>query len=214
MDYIKLLELREKVYYRIQDVLTKDDFELSIKNYVGIHEALFTGLLYNNGHFRKNNLEKDEDILNGESVDYPDYHTIPTFLRFAFIEEKNTDLKKMSRDEIIRHVALFMAELWRIHPFDEGNTRATTVYIEKYLKSLGFSTDNDIFKNNSEYVRNALVRANYSNEKLGIVPDIEPLVTFLSSVVNHTDSIFDNNKLYVQELFEKSKIKKRKKYNY
>jgi hypothetical protein len=37
------------------------------------------------------------------------------------------------------------------------------VFIIKYLRSLGYKADNDIFAENSWYFRNALVRANYSN---------------------------------------------------
>ena len=33
----------------------------------------------------------------------------------------------------------------------------------KYLRSLGFNVNNDIFAENSWYFRNALVRANYNN---------------------------------------------------
>lgn len=38
----------------------------------------------------------------------------------------------------------------------------------KYLRFLGFKTDNDIFAENSWYFRNALVRANYSSLANGI----------------------------------------------
>lgn len=48
------------------------------------------------------------------------------------------------------------------------NTRTTAVFTIKYLRSLGYKADNDIFAENSWYFRNALVRANYSNLQNGI----------------------------------------------
>lgn len=58
--------------------------------------------------------------------------------------------------------------LQQIHAFGEGNTRTTAVFTIKYLRSLGFKADNDIFARNSWYFRNALVRANYTNLQKGI----------------------------------------------
>lgn len=49
------------------------------------------------------------------------------------------------------------------HPFREGNTRATAVFIIKYLKTLGFEVSNEAFAEHSWYFRNALVRANYND---------------------------------------------------
>lgn len=46
----------------------------------------------------------------------------------------------------------------------EGNTRATAVYILKYLRQNRFRVDNTLFKNNSKYFRDALVLAS-DNEK-------------------------------------------------
>ena len=104
-----------------------------------------------------------------------------------------------------------MKELWRIHPFDEGNTRTTSVYIEKYLKKLGYHTENDIFKDNSEYVRNALVRASYSSDSLNISEDIIPLVKFLKNVINSDKENIEKYDLCVYELFNKSLVKTKKK---
>lgn len=48
-----------------------------------------------------------------------------------------------------------------------GNTRTTAVFTIKYLHSLSFNVNNDIFAENSWYFRNALVRANYTNLQIG-----------------------------------------------
>lgn len=59
-------------------------------------------------------------------------------------------------EEIIHHLAVFVSRLWQIHIFGEENTRATAVFLIKYLRTLGFSATNDIFAKNAWYFRNAL----------------------------------------------------------
>ncbi len=38
----------------------------------------------------------------------------------------------------VRHLAKFASDIWQIHPFCEGNTRATAVFMIKYMKAFGF----------------------------------------------------------------------------
>lgn len=47
-------------------------------------------------------------------------------------------------------------------------TRSTAVFIIKYLKTFGFSVNNEIFAENSWYFRNSLARANYNDLGKGI----------------------------------------------
>ncbi len=65
-------------------------------------------------------------------------------------------------------VTRFVSGLWQIHAFGEGNTRTTAVFTIQYLRSIGFDINNDLFAKHSWYFRNALVRANYKNARLGI----------------------------------------------
>ncbi len=207
MDYNKLIELRGKISDRMHDLLKTQEFELSIRYYMSIHEYLFKGIYTGNGRFRKYNLNKEEEILNNESVDYPDYHTVPTFLKFAFNDEKKVNYDNVSTYEKIMNVSNFMATIWQIHPFMEGNTRTTCIFTEKYLNHLGFRVNNDVFKEHAEYFRNTLVRASYHNDELNIKKDPRPLINFLLDVVLEEEIKYED--LYVNELFNK-KIKKRK----
>lgn len=69
---------------------------------------------------------------------------------------------------MVRHITRFVSGLWQIHPFGEGNTRTTAVFTILYLRSIGFKVNNDLFAQHSWYFRNALVRANYKNARMGI----------------------------------------------
>ncbi|WP_251824977.1 hypothetical protein [Campylobacter jejuni] len=68
-----------------------------------------------------------------------------------------------------------------MHPFREGNTRTIGVFIIKYLNSIGFKTNNDIFKENSKYFRNALVLSNYADKDKSI--DISYLESFFKKLL-------------------------------
>ena len=87
--------------------------------------------------------------------------------------------KGLNIHEAIRHFAKFTSGIWQIHPFGEGNTRSTEVFIIKHLKTFGFTISNDTFAKNSWYFRNALVRANYNNLRTGIHATSEFFVKFL-----------------------------------
>ncbi|WP_303920736.1 Fic family protein [Treponema berlinense] len=52
-------------------------------------------------------------------------------------------------EEKIKHLARFIANIWQIHPFGEGNTRTTAVFTIKYLNSLGFKVNNEPFEKHS-----------------------------------------------------------------
>ncbi|MCR5765128.1 MAG: winged helix-turn-helix transcriptional regulator, partial [Treponema sp.] len=60
----------------------------------------------------------------------------------------------------------------------------------KYLRSMGYKVDNDIFAQNSWYFRNALVRANYKNLKEGIEENPVYLEHFFRNLI-----LGENNEL-------------------
>ncbi len=66
---------------------------------------------------------------------------------------------------------------------ENGNTRTTAVLVEKYLRSLGFNVNNDIFKDNSVYFRNSLVLSNYTNVSKNIYPNDEYLMKFYENLL-------------------------------
>lgn len=90
-----------------------------------------------------------------------------------------------------------VASIWQIHPFCEGNTRATAVFIIKYLKSFGFDVNNDLFSENSWYFRNALVRANYNNVKNGITATTKYLELFFENLLLGKNNELKNRYLHI-----------------
>ena len=209
MDYNKLIEYRAKIRDKMDSMLEDDDFELSIKYLTYIHESLFKGILFNAGHFRHFNIEREEEILNLATVDYPDFHTIPTYLRFAFRDESKVDYSNMNMDEVIINISKFVSNLWLVHSFSDGNTRTVGLFTEKYLKSMGYNVNHDVFKNNARYFRDALVRANYSSDNIN--NSYDALINFYNKVLVDSSISLDNNYLYIPELFNNNSKKRIKK---
>lgn len=89
----------------------------------------------------------------------------------------------LTTDGVINHIVDFVTLLWQNHPFREGNTRTTAVFVIKYLRSIGFEVNNDLFAENSWYFRNALVRANYRNPLKNIEPDRSFLIKFFRNLL-------------------------------
>ena len=103
----------------------------------------------------------------------------------------------MSADAVVKHLAKFASDIWQIHPFEEGNTRATAVFMIKYIKTFGFKVNNDAFEKHSWYFRNALVRANYTDIQNGIYATTKYLEMFFSNVILETDYELKNRHIHV-----------------
>lgn len=156
------------VSIRIAEMLGEKTFQFSPAEWKNIHRRLFSGILDYAGIYRTYNVTKKEWVLNGETVYYASADSIKETLDYDFRIEREFSYEGLTVEEAVKHVARFTSGIWQIHPFCEGNTRATAVFMIKYLKTFGFSVDNEIFADHSWYFRNALVRANYNDVQRGI----------------------------------------------
>ena len=185
----KIAELGERteeadiVAVRITELLGEKTFHLSPVFWQNIHKRLFIGVFAHAGQLRGYNITKDEWVLGGDSVIYVHANSVPAALEHDFNREREYSYSGNSIDDSIEHFAKFTAGIWQIHPFSEGNTRSMAVFVIKYLQSLGFSIDGDVFAKHSLYFRNALVRANYNNLQQGIEESAIFLVRFYDNLV-------------------------------
>jgi len=183
---------------RIVELLDKDNFELSVDYLKYVHKYLFQDVYEFAGEFRTIDFSKHEKILNSDSVAYGDCKTLKESLEYDISLEKEKSYKEMSIVEVISNITKFSSSIWQVHPFREGNTRTTALFIEKYLISLGYEVDNTLFKNKSVYFRNALVRSNYFNNYFNIKEDSSFLVRFYENLL-----LGKNNNLYSEDLIVK-----------
>ena len=120
-------------------------------------------------------------------------------MEYDFEQEKKFSYKGLSEREIIEHIAHFISNVWQIHIFGEGNTRATAIFLIKYLRKLGFkNVNNELFADNSWYFRNAFVRANYEDLSKGIYKTEKFLVRFLSNLLLKENHSLKNREMHIQ----------------
>ena len=189
------------VSMRIVELLKENNFELSVNYLKYIHKYLFQDVYEFAGEFRKIDFSKNEKILNNDSVAYGDCKTLTESLEYDISLEKDKNYKDISIVEVIKNIADFSSNIWQVHPFREGNTRTTAVFIEKYLISLGYNVDNSLFKDKSVYFRNALVRSNYFNNYLNIKEDKIYLIKFYENLLLGKNNNLHSEDLIVKELF-------------
>lgn len=163
----------------IYEILIDKSFRFDYLTYKNYHRRLFINLdkeKYNPGVFRTYNFTKDEIVLDNDTVSYQAYDLIEETLKYDFDEEKKQDYINFNHEQIIDRISEFTSRIWQVHPFCEGNTRTTAVFIQKYLINMGFKVNNELFKDNALYFRNALVRANYINYAKGVNADKKYLI--------------------------------------
>ena len=118
-------------------------------------------------------------------------------LDYDFSQEKNFSYNGLSIEESVRHIVKFTSGIWQIHPFGEGNTRSTAVFIIKYLKTFGFTVSNETFAENSWYFRNALVRANYNDWQKDIHATTEFLELFFENLLMNAGHELKNRYMHI-----------------
>jgi len=197
------MEEADKVSARVSQILAEKTFSFSPIEYITIHRRLFEGIYAFAGKIRDYNISKSEWVLNGETVYYAGARSIRDTLQYDFKQEKEFSYKGLTMAEVAKHIAKFVSGLWQIHAFGEGNTRATAVFTIKYLRTFGFDVTNDIFAKNAWYFRNALVRANYNNLKLGIHATQEYLDCFFANLLLGEKNNLSNRNLHVNVMPDK-----------
>ena len=183
-------EEADRVSGNIAKLLQTDAFTYSVAGLAAIHRAIFEGVFKHAGRFRDYDISKKEWVLQWDSVLYGRWQDLKMTIEYDLEQERQFDYTGMDKGQIIEHLARFVAGLWQIHPFAEGNTRATAVFTIKYLRYLGFSVNNDLFERHSWYFRNALVRANYRNVVKGVEREPFFLIRFFRNLL-----LGENNEL-------------------
>lgn len=169
----ELIETEEadRAAANIAHILCTSTLDFTTHGFKMLHRQIFKGVFKHAGEFRDYDISKREWVLRGASVLYLGNADLQRALDYDIEQERQFSYIKLTTDEIVSHITRFVAGLWQIHPFGEGNTRTTAVFTIQYLRSLGFDVDNEMFALHSWYFRNALVRANYKSAQV----DYEPI---------------------------------------
>ena len=154
-------------------------------------------------NFRDYNFSKREFVLARESVEYGDCARLQRDLEDVFAAFKPAAYHRENIGPYCESMARFIAQVWQIHPFAEGNTRTVAVFLLKLLRSHGFKdVTNALFENYSLHFRNALVRACYRNVSLGVETDFTYLNAFMECLLrNEVVYPYRNRDMAVPELY-------------
>ena len=182
---------------RITEILGERTFQFSPAGLKNIHRRLFKDVFSHAGEYRTYNITKREWVLNGETVLYASADSIKDILDYDFAREKAFSYEGLSANEAVEHISGFTSGIWQIHPFGEGNTRSTAVFIIQYLRTFGFHVNNEIFAGNSWYFRNALARANYNDLVKGVHATPVFLVRFFENLLMGSHHELKNRYIHV-----------------
>ncbi len=193
-------EEADKVAVRITEILSEKAFNFSPTELLNIHKRLFIDIFDGAGVYRDYNITKKEWVLNGDTVTYASFQSIKETLEYDFEQEKTFSYRGLGLDESIKHLCSFTADIWQIHPFCEGNTRTTAVFIIKYLRTFGFDIKTQVFADNSWYFRNSLVRANYTNFQKNIFEDTSFLEKFFYNLLTNSKYELKNRYTHIDNI--------------
>ena len=191
------MEEADRVSSNISKLLQTDAFTYSVAGLAAIHRAIFEGVFKRAGQFRDYDISKKEWVLRGDSVLYGRWQDLRMAVEYDLEQEREFNYTALNKDQMVEHLVKFVAGLWQIHPFGEGNTRTTAIFTIKYLRSQGFSVNNDLFERHSWYFRNALVRANYRNMKKGISYEPIFLVRFFRNLLLGENNTLKNRYMMI-----------------
>ena len=194
-------EEADKVAMNITKLLSEQSFTFSVAGLASIHRQIFKGVFKHAGQFRDYDITKKEWVLDGDTVLYASCTQLQATLEYDLEQEKQFDYSNLALPDAIRHIAAFVANIWQIHPFREGNTRTTAVFTIKYLRSIGFQNiDNTLFEQHSWFFRNALVRANYKNARLGVNNSPQYLERFFRNLLMGEQMPLHNRDLHISNM--------------
>lgn len=184
----KLLEEAEAGYvtYRLKEIAMKPlPGEYDYSHLLEMHRYIFQDMYEWAGQQRKLNIYKEEPVLGGLSIDYSDMFDIPKDAEHVLSEMRGKAWDKMDIHEAAIQFSDSMAKLWKVHPFREGNTRTTVTFCCQYADEIGLNPNRDLFEDNAQYVRTALVAYNAVFDDLGDVSKPEYLTRIVEDAISH-----------------------------
>ena len=128
--YVKLMNAED-------EVIEKCNAEMLKK----IHKHIFGDIFAWAGEYRKVPIYKEEIVIPGLSLEYATPQEISHKLEQSVNRINSYQWKKMNIDEITENFTKCLAQIWRVHPFRDGNTRTVLTFADIFAKQNGFEMD-------------------------------------------------------------------------
>lgn len=153
-----------------------------------IHQFIFQDIYHWAGQPRIINIEKPEAALGGISVEYSDVRDITNHVTAACEKINSISWDSLTVHAKAEYFSKCMSELWKIHPFREGNTRTVITFCCDFAEHNGFSLNRELFKDHSVYVRRALVAASAIFSDLGDLSQPQHLIKIVRDAIELKDA--------------------------
>lgn len=113
----------------IKDANIKRDYD---KNHlIAIHKHLFGEVYDFAGEYRKENITK-------QNFRFSEFEYIQENIDYILRKINISKLKELDFDNLVIYISQIMTDLNVLHPFREGNGRATREFIRELLEDLGY----------------------------------------------------------------------------
>jgi len=133
--------------------------DYDFKHLCMFHARIFGDVYEWAGQPRSVLIEKQEAVLGYTSIEYAMPQTIEAEAVDVMQNMNAICWEAFSLNEQAELLSTGLADLWKIHPFREGNTRTTVTFICQFAESKGLPLDRELFEENAAYLRSALVAA-------------------------------------------------------
>ena len=128
--YVKLLNTESVIKSKCDITLLKN-----------IHKHIFEDIFEWAGEFRTVPVYKEELVIPGISLEYAAPKDINKQLTQYLDEMNSANWQNMKIDDLTKQFVSYLAKIWRIHPFRDGNTRTTLTFANIFAKEHGFEMD-------------------------------------------------------------------------
>lgn len=141
-DYQKLRAAEKDIgYVKLLDVDKVMQDKCNVDMLKALHQHIFEDIYEWAGKYRTVPLYKEEIVIPGISLEYAKPEEIDQQLNSYLQELNNVDWKDKNIDEIAKDFTRYLAKIWRVHPFRDGNTRTTLAFANIFAKQHGFEMD-------------------------------------------------------------------------
>jgi len=144
-------------FYDIDGIIQLPTFDFD--RLLAIHKYIFGDIYEWAGAIRTIPMVKGERVLGGDTIRYSQPDDINRDCSIIIKKLSSTDWSSLGIHETAECFASNIAELWQVHPFREGNTRAIVTFATQFAEAHGFRMDKTLLKVSAAYVRDALVKA-------------------------------------------------------
>ncbi|WP_319001582.1 Fic/DOC family protein [Clostridium sp. CS001] len=175
---------------RLKDIIQNGIIgDFNLEHLLKFHYTIFQDIYDWAGKIRTIDIEKPEPALGGISIEYSKFENVEVDITSILSTMKSTKWNELDFDETIAIFSKSMAGLWKAHPFREGNTRTVITFCCYYAEKEKFPLDTDLLKDNSDYVRNALVAASAIFHDLGDKSNSEYLIRIIKDAIERGSNI-------------------------